>query len=294
MRASIPRRLADFLVDSEELGFDALWANEHHFDPYGGIIPSPPIMLAALAQRTKRVRLGTSVIVLPLHQPIEIAEQLAMVDLMSDGRVELGVGRGFVVADYEALGIPREGAQERLTEELEVILKAWSGAPFSHHGKHYDFDNIEVWPPPQQRPHPPVWLSVGATPSSFEWAGRQGYKVLSVAYRGVQQLVELLPLYRNAWLAAGHKAGEWEISSHYQVVLSDNSRKARQIAEKRCDGTWPQPPTLSNEPRRRQRRKPLTDRAWTEKCWTLTAWSTSAGSSPARRTRPFSCWSAPA
>jgi len=227
------RRFVDFLADSEELGFDSLWANEHHFDPYGGIIPSPPIMLAALAQRTKRVRLGTSVIVLPLHQPIEIAEQLAMVDLISNGRVDLGVGRGFVVADYEALGIPRDGAQERLMEELEVILKAWSGAPFSHHGTYYNFDNIEVWPPPQQqRPHPPVWLSVGATPASFEWAGRHGYKVLTVAYRGVQQLVELLPLYRNAWLAAGHKAGEWEISSHYQVVLSDNSRKARQIAEK--------------------------------------------------------------
>ncbi len=226
------RRFVDFLVDSEELGFDALWANEHHFDPYGGIIPSPPIMLAALAQRTKRVRLGTSIIVLPLHQPIEIAEQLAMIDLMSDGRVDLGVGRGFVVADYEALGIPREGSQERLMDGLEVILKAWSGSSFSHHGKYYNFDNIEVWPPPQQRPHPPVWLSVGGTPASFKWAGRQGYKILTVAYRGVQQLVDLLPLYRDAWLAAGHKVGEWEISSHYQVVLSDNSREARQIAEK--------------------------------------------------------------
>src|SRR5262249_54659524 len=95
------RRWIDLLACSEELGFDSVWANEHHFDPYGGIIPSTPIMLAALAQRTRRVRLGTSVVVLPLHNPVEVAEQLAMVDLMSQGRVEFGLGRGFVVADYE-------------------------------------------------------------------------------------------------------------------------------------------------------------------------------------------------
>jgi alkanesulfonate monooxygenase SsuD/methylene tetrahydromethanopterin reductase-like flavin-dependent oxidoreductase (luciferase family) len=80
------RRLVDFFACSEDLGFDAVWANEHHFHPYGGLLPSPPVMLAALAQRTSRVLLGTSVIVLPLHNPIEVAEQLAMVDLMSGGR----------------------------------------------------------------------------------------------------------------------------------------------------------------------------------------------------------------
>jgi alkanesulfonate monooxygenase SsuD/methylene tetrahydromethanopterin reductase-like flavin-dependent oxidoreductase (luciferase family) len=102
------RRWLDLLVESEALGFDSLWANEHHFDPYGGIIPSPATLLAALSQRTQRVRLGTSIVVLPLHSPIEVAEQLAMVDLMSSGRVEFGIGRGFVEFDYDRLHVPRE------------------------------------------------------------------------------------------------------------------------------------------------------------------------------------------
>src|ERR1700722_16498270 len=122
----------DLLAESEELGFDSLWANEHHFDAYGGIIPSPTTLLAALSQRTHRVRLGTSIVVLPLHSPIEVAEQLAMVDLMSGGRVEFGFGRGFVEFDYDRLGVPREDSQDRMREQLDIILKAWSGERFTH------------------------------------------------------------------------------------------------------------------------------------------------------------------
>src|SRR5439155_10902910 len=172
------RRLVDFLVSAEDLGYDAVWANEHHFHPYGGLIPSPAVLLSAVAQRTKRMRLGTSVVVLPLHNPIEVAEQLAMVDVMSGGRVDLGVGRGFVAFDYQTMGIPMKEGQERTLESLEVILKAWSGEPFTHHGKYFHYDNIEVWPRPQQRPHPPIWIACSTNPESFEFAGRNGYNLL--------------------------------------------------------------------------------------------------------------------
>ena len=178
------RRWLDLLGESEALGFDSLWANEHHFDPYGGIIPSPPTILAALSQRTKHARLGTSIVVLPLHSPIEVAEQLAMVDLMSGGRVEFGIGRGFVEFDYDRLGVPREDSQARMREQLEIILKAWSGEPFTHKGRFYTYENLEVWPRPEQRPHPPIWLSCSRTPSSFEWAGADG---LQRSHRGVSQ-----------------------------------------------------------------------------------------------------------
>src|SRR6266542_2446042 len=153
------RKFVDFLASAEDLGYDGVWANEHHFHPYGGFIPSPPVMLSALAQRTKRVRLGTSIMVLPLHHPHEMAEQLAMVDLMSGGRLELGIGRGFVTHDYEKLKIPVDEGQERTVESLDVILKAWSRKPFSHAGKYYSYDNIEVWPFPEQEPHPPIWMA---------------------------------------------------------------------------------------------------------------------------------------
>jgi natural product biosynthesis luciferase-like monooxygenase protein len=229
---SLMRRWLDLLVESEALGFDSLWANEHHFDPYGGIIPSPPTILAALSQRTTRVRLGTSIVVLPLHSPIEIAEQLAMVDLMSNGRVEFGIGRGFVEFDYDRLGMPRADSQERMREQLEVILKAWSGQPFTHKGKFYSYDELEVWPRPEQRPHPPVWLSCSQTPSSFEWAGRMGYSILTVAYRSVQTLIDNGKIYRDAWAKAGHPAGQWRMATHYHCILAEKTSEAREIARK--------------------------------------------------------------
>jgi len=226
------RRLVDFLVESEAAGFDSLWANEHHFDAYGGLIPSTTIMLAALAQRTKRVRLGSSIVVLPLHNPIEIAEQTAMVDLMSNGRVDLGVGRGFVEHDYDRFHVPLEGAQERLKDGLTLIRKAWSGERITHRGPYFQYENLTLWPRPQQRPHPPIWLSCGGTPASFEWAGQQGFGILTVAYRGVEPLTRLNKIYRDAWAAAGHPAKDYRIASHYQVILSENAREAREIAAK--------------------------------------------------------------
>ncbi len=130
------QRTIDFLVLAEELGYDSVWANEHHFHPFGGMIPSPAVMLAALSQRTKRVRLGTSVAVLPLHNPLEVAEQFAMVDLMSGGRLEFGVGRGFVAYDFEVHGVPIDEGQDRTMESLDIIIKAWSGEKFSHEGQY--------------------------------------------------------------------------------------------------------------------------------------------------------------
>lgn len=229
---TLMRRWVDLLAESETLGFDSLWANEHHHDAYGGIIPSPPTMLAALSQRTKRVRLGTSIVVLPLHSPLEIAEQMAMVDLMSGGRVELGIGRGFVAFDYDRLGISRDDSQARMYEQLDVILKAWSGEPFSHHGKYYTFDTLQLWPRPEQRPHPPVWLSCSNTPASFEWAGSKGLSILTVAYRGVDFLVANNQLYRNAWKKAGHPADKLRIATHYHCILSDSRAEARDIARR--------------------------------------------------------------
>ncbi|HLI19528.1 MAG TPA: LLM class flavin-dependent oxidoreductase [Stellaceae bacterium] len=224
-------RWFDLLTESEELGFDSLWANEHHFDPYGGIIPSPPMMLAALSQRTKRVRLGTSIVVLPLHSPIEIAEQLAMVDLMSHGRLEFGIGRGFVEFDYDRLHVPRDNSNDRMREQLEIILKAWRGEPFSHDGRFYNYKDMELWPKPAQQ-RLPVWVSCSRTPSSFAWAGERGFNVLTVAYHSVQNLIANTKLYRDSWDKAGHPKGKWNLATHYHCVLAESKSEARAIAGK--------------------------------------------------------------
>ncbi|HLG72037.1 MAG TPA: LLM class flavin-dependent oxidoreductase [Chloroflexota bacterium] len=226
------RHLVDFMAGSEELGFDALWANEHHFHAYGGHIPSVPIFLAALAQRTKRVRLGSSIIVMPLHNPIEVAEQLAMVDLMSGGRLELGLGRGFVVHDHETFGIDIADGQALTTEGLEVVLKAWTGKPFTYHGKHFKYENLTVWPKPEQDPHPPIWMACSNTPASFEWTARQGYKLLTVAYvKPLPVLAANTQLYREAWVASGRDLANCDICTHYQIVCDEDGDVARRRAK---------------------------------------------------------------
>ena len=225
------RRLVDFLASVEDLGYDGIWANEHHFHPYGGLIPSPAVLLSALAQRTKRVRLGTSVIVLGLHHPLDIAEQLAMVDLMSGGRLELGVGRGFVPYDYQTLGVAVDQGQDRTREGLEIILKAWSGEAFSYQGKFFQFENLEVWPRPEQRPHPPVWVACSGSPDSFQGAGENGYNLLSVSsLRPMEKLAELVQLYRDAWNAGGREPGGFKYATHFQIVVDEDRDRARRVA----------------------------------------------------------------
>ena len=225
------RHLIDFMASSEDLGFDAVWANEHHFHPYGGHIPCVPVFLAALAERTKRVRLGTSIISLALHNPIEVAEQMAMVDLISGGRVDFGIGRGFVIHDHESFNIPIEDAQGRTTEGLEVILKAWTGERFSHHGQHFNYENLTVWPKPAQSPVP-VWEACSGTPSSFERTAKHGHKLLTVAYlKPLEKLGELTQMYRDVWVDSGHDLAKAEIGTHYQVILDDDRDRARRRAK---------------------------------------------------------------
>jgi natural product biosynthesis luciferase-like monooxygenase protein len=221
------QRILQLLEDSERLGFDAAWANEHHFHPYGGMIPFPPVLLGALAARTSRIRLGTSVALLPLHHPLELAEAYAMLDQISGGRLDLGVGRGFVQYDYATFGVPVEEGQARVEETLEVMLKAWQRQPFSHHGRFFHFENVSVLPAPMQRPHPPVWIACTSNPEGFAWAGRQGFNLLTVVHvRPLEKLAESVRIYRDAAAEAGHDPARLEVSTHFQVYCREHRDEA--------------------------------------------------------------------
>jgi natural product biosynthesis luciferase-like monooxygenase protein len=225
------RNTLDQLTSAEAYGYDSVWVNEHHFHQYGGLMPSLPTMLSALGQRTTKVRLGTSVVVLPLHHPLEVAEQLAMVDLLSGGRLDFGIGRGFVSHDYEVMGVSYADAQDRLKESLEVIRLAWTGEPFTYHGAYYDLEDVQVWPRPEQQPHPPMWVACSNTPASFEWVGTQGFSLLTIGYtKPIGETAALTKIARDAWMAAGH-AGPLTIATHYHVVVAEDRMEARRIAE---------------------------------------------------------------
>ena len=138
-------RLLDLLSQSEAAGFDSAWINEHHFHAFGGMMPCPAVALAAIAARTTRIRLGTSIAITPLHNPIETAEIYAMLDQVSGGRLEFGVGSGYLKHDYDVLGVSWAEGHERLFESLQVVVQAWQHQPFSFHGKYYNYDDVSVW-----------------------------------------------------------------------------------------------------------------------------------------------------
>jgi natural product biosynthesis luciferase-like monooxygenase protein len=194
--------------------------------------PSPQLLLAAIGQRSRCLRLGTSVSILPLHHPLQIAEQMAMLDLMSGGRVDLGVGRGSEVYDYEVFGLQYAEAQSRTLEALEIILKAWSGEPFTHSGQHYQLPEVQVWPRPEQRPHPPVWLAATASPETFRLAGQRGYHLMLAPFlQPVAELREKVALYHQALRGAGHDPTTREVLAAYHVYVGEDRAAARAAAE---------------------------------------------------------------
>ena len=155
------REYVDYTVEADALGYSSIFVVEHHFTGYGQVSASLNL-LTWVAARTKDLRLGTAVIVLPWHNPVLLAEQAATIDLLSGGRLDFGIGKGYRHAEFASFCIPQEEADARFDESLEVILKAWTSEErFSHHGRYWHFEDIIVEPPTAQKPHPPIWMAAG-------------------------------------------------------------------------------------------------------------------------------------
>src|SRR6266536_2033280 len=152
--ASTAESFLDFIetnVEAEALGFYSSFVTEHHFTGIGQL-SAPLTLLTFLAARTTRLRVGTAILVLPWHNPVLLAEQVATLDLLSGGRLDLGIGKGYRYNEFAGFCVPMEEADSRFDESLEVMLKAWtSDEPWSHHGKYWQFENVAVEPPPAQK-----------------------------------------------------------------------------------------------------------------------------------------------
>lgn len=174
---------------AESLGFDSFWVAEHHFHEYGAI-PRPPIWLAAAAKRTKRIKLGSAVVVLPFDNPLRVAEDYAMVDIISAGRLILGVGSGYLKHEYEGFGINPEEKRERFDEALEIILKGWSGERFSYAGRFNNINNVKLNTVPLQRPYPPVAIAILRNEAARH-VGLRGMPVMLIPYATTEKIEEL-------------------------------------------------------------------------------------------------------
>lgn len=173
--------LLDQIVFAESLGFDSIWLTEHHFVE-DGYTPSPVPLMAAIAARTSRVNISTDILILPLYHPVKLAEDIATIDLLSNGRIMLGVGAGYRDEEFAAFGTSRRERPSRMEEGVAVLRGCWSDGPFSFRGRHYQFEGIDVVPKPVQRPHPPLWMAATADPAARR-AARLGLHLLPQADR---------------------------------------------------------------------------------------------------------------
>ena len=215
------------LVDeAERLGTDGVWLAEYHFLPQRSVLSSPVTVATAIAARTSRIRIGLAVQVLPLANPVRLAEEIATLDHISQGRLDFGIGRSTFSFIYEGFGMDFGESRGRFDECLEIILKGWSEDQFSYEGDFYKFENSSVVPKPYQQPHPPI--SVGVTSAeTFPMVGRMGYPILINPSRvfSLAELKDHIADYQKARKDAGHE-GQGAVGLRVPIYLAETAEAA--------------------------------------------------------------------
>ena len=214
------------LIDeAESLGVDSVWLPEYHFIPFS-VLSSPIAVATAVAARTRRMRIGFGVYLLPLANPIKVAEEVATLDHISNGRVEFGIGRGTFPEHHDAFNSPYPESRSRFDEYLEIILKAWTKDEVTFEGDHYHCQGIRVKPKPVQSPHPPVRVGVTSA-ETFPIIGRMGYPIFINPSRAftLSDLAPHIKEYLKAWEQSGH-TGKGEVGLRVPIYVSDTEDKA--------------------------------------------------------------------
>ncbi len=226
--AQFYEELLEQVEAAERWGFDSFWVAEHHFHPYGAI-PRPPIWLAAAAQRTHTIRLGSAVVVLPFDNPLRTAEDYAIVDIVSGGRLNLGVGSGYLKHEYDGFGINPEEKRERFDEALEIVLRAWTGERFSYEGKYHRVKEVALNVLPVQRPHPPVWIAVLRNEAA-PFVGRKGFPIMMIPYATTERIEELADTaraFKDAFVRAGGRREDATIPFGLHAYCAETTGQAR-------------------------------------------------------------------
>ncbi|MHB8530217.1 MAG: LLM class flavin-dependent oxidoreductase [Caulobacteraceae bacterium] len=209
----------------DRCGLHGYHVAEHHGTPLG-LAPSPSVFLSAAIQRTRRLRLGPLIYLLPLYHPLRLIEEVAMLDCMSGGRLMLGIGRGASPIESSFYGVRAEEMQERYLETLQILLEGLRSDTLTFHGKYHQFENVPMTVRPHQTPHPELWYGV-LSPESTIWAARRGINVVTLALD--QKVQQMTDLYRKEWIAAGGQPEELPlmgVSRHIVVAETDAEAKA--------------------------------------------------------------------
>jgi probable F420-dependent oxidoreductase len=228
------KEYVDYAVEAEALGYDSIFVVEHHFTGYGQVSASLNL-LTWVAAKTKTLRVGTAVMVLPWHNPVLLAEQAATLDLLSGGRLDFGVGKGYRHNEFASFRIPMSEADARFEESLDIILKSWTSEErFSYHGKYWQYDDIIVEPPTAQKPHPPIWMGAGS-PASIAKVAQRGANVMFDQFATIETIGERLKTFKQACEAAGRPFDPMEVAVARAVYVAKDAEDRQRALDQRLE-----------------------------------------------------------
>ncbi|HLG12356.1 MAG TPA: LLM class flavin-dependent oxidoreductase [Dehalococcoidia bacterium] len=213
---------------AEQAGFDSAFFVEHHWTRHG-ILSSTLALLAYIAARTTRIRLGTAVLVIPLHDPVRLVEEASTVDLLSGGRLDLGVGRGFQWLEFDGFGLDIAESRARYDEALEVILKAWREPKLNHKGRYWRYGDVSVEPKPLQKPHPPVWAGAGNKESAKK-VGRLGLRLMLSSGARFESITPMIDAYKSGLAEGSHAFSSDHVLLSRITHIAETRARAWEIA----------------------------------------------------------------
>ena len=228
--ASIYERAIERFEIMDRTGYDAVWLAEHHFSSFS-VCPSVHMMATMAAARTQRLRIGTAVSLAPFYHPLRLAEEVALLDVLSGGRVNWGAGRGFSRGEFAAFGIPMEESATRFRETVDIVLRAWGEARFAHSGEHFHFDSVEVLPKPLQQPHPPVWMAA-TSESAIDWAASRGFSILMDPHCTHAELADKRRRYGDQLTNAGFSAAGRDLPMARLIAVAPSAERAAEVARR--------------------------------------------------------------
>lgn len=212
----------------DKTGYDAVWLAEHHFTEYS-VCPSVHLMGMHIAGRTQHLRIGTGISLAAFYHPLRLAEEVALLDVLSGGRVNWGAGRGFDPTEFTVFKVPQEESYTRFREAVEIVLAAWQHERLTWCGRYWQFEAVEVLPKPLQQPHPPTWVAV-SSPDSISWAGTQGYSIMLGPHTHYTDIARKRELYRKELEAHGHTIVGRDLPMTRLIAVAETEQAAEDIA----------------------------------------------------------------
>ena len=230
---TVYERALDRIRIMDTSGYDAVWLAEHHFSTYS-VCPSVHLMAMHVAGITRKIRIGTGVSLAAFYDPARLAEEVALLDVLSGGRVNWGAGRGFDKKEFEVFGVSQEDSYPRFRENVEIVLRAWREDRLNYAGQFHQYRDVEVLPKPLQKPHPPVWIA-SSSPEAISWSASQGHAILMDPHSSHEELAEKYRSYRRGLVEHGHRNNQ-DTPMARLVAIGKTDAEGREIA--RAGASW--------------------------------------------------------